>query len=501
MSSMSDSETDTEFYVRPSYKTIDTASTQGKVLDKNKFSTPKSPEGDNFIDFDQYLLAQSRDTTVSPVNDQSEFLAQIDAQIATARQTLRQTQQYTSTITSPFYSNLTQKSAKSRAKLANMDKLGTCRKFSGYPKDNGEKFLKEFQSFSKLHELDEEDDDARKLAAFHLHLMGPALTWYNGLDSGLSWDTVRDLFCAKYVTIGWQHPSVIIESETFQNMVLGPAQDIEDFYCQILEKGQLLSKPEQEIMLKFINGLPDKLAFYVRTSKPADLTEALSLAKTGEAYKYRVHETSPTVSAAKINSRSDDIAELKYQVGELTSMFKQFSTEPNTRPVRLNQTTEMRKAAFSPVESKVCHGCNCPGHIKKYCNWNGTGNVSPQCYCQLCKQCGHTALQCNKYSTTKTRNTTNVCQICFKFGHIASDCFKLQPRVNQQQQGFAQQRPSFSQPQNQANFIPQQGPSFSQPQNQANFIPQQGPSFSQPLNQENLIHLGDTRHGHPGKPT
>ena len=40
-------------------------------------------------------------------------------------------------------------------------------------------------------------------------------------------------------------------------------------------------------MLKFINGLPEKLAFYVRSSKPEDIAEAISLAKAGEAYTYR----------------------------------------------------------------------------------------------------------------------------------------------------------------------------------------------------------------------
>jgi hypothetical protein len=68
------------------------------------------------------------------------------------------------------------------------------------------------------------------LAAFYLHLQGPALTWYNTLNPKTDWETLRDLFTDKYVNIGWQHPSVIVESETFQNMVLGPRQDIEDFY-------------------------------------------------------------------------------------------------------------------------------------------------------------------------------------------------------------------------------------------------------------------------------
>jgi hypothetical protein len=32
----------------------------------------------------------------------------------------------------------------------NMGKLGACRKFSGYIRENGDKFVREFQSFSNL---------------------------------------------------------------------------------------------------------------------------------------------------------------------------------------------------------------------------------------------------------------------------------------------------------------------------------------------------------------
>ena len=37
-----------------------------------------------------------------------------------------------------------------------MDTLASCKKFPGYPKDNGFKCMKEFESFATLHELDED---------------------------------------------------------------------------------------------------------------------------------------------------------------------------------------------------------------------------------------------------------------------------------------------------------------------------------------------------------
>jgi hypothetical protein len=83
-----------------------------------------------------------------------------------------------------------------------MEKLGPCKKFSSYPKDNGAKFPKEFESFAKLNELNVRDEEPRKVAAFHLHRQGPALTWYNGLHPDLEWNTIRDMFVEKSATIG-----------------------------------------------------------------------------------------------------------------------------------------------------------------------------------------------------------------------------------------------------------------------------------------------------------
>ena len=223
-----------------------------------------------------------------------------------------------------------------------------------------------------MHELEEEEDDSRKLAAFHLHLQGPALTWCNGLSPDLTvWKSVKDLFVDKYVKIGWRHPSVVTESENFHNMVLAPSQEIEDYYCQLIEKGHLLDKPDHEIMFKFINGLPDKLAFYVRTSNPKDCAHALSIAKAGEAYKYRVHDS---VSAARLNSATNnyntnsDVADLKSKVDDLTNLVKNLATErpSNSAPRRTTGTKQ-------PI---ICHNCNFPGHVKRYCQWNWVGQTS-----------------------------------------------------------------------------------------------------------------------------
>jgi hypothetical protein len=114
--------------------------------------------------------------------------------------------------------DLSQISKKSSKTYNIMDKLASCKNFSGYSKDNGLKFIKEFEFLATLHELDE--NDTRKLAAFHLHLQGPARTWYNEFSSDLDWNTVKERLTEKCITFSWEHPSVVIENELFNNMKL-----------------------------------------------------------------------------------------------------------------------------------------------------------------------------------------------------------------------------------------------------------------------------------------
>lgn len=63
-------------------------------------------------------------------------------------------------------------------------------KFSGFSNENGKNFLSEFESFCVFQSL---SDAKRKNAAFHLHLKGPALVWFNALDSDVkeTWSSLK----------------------------------------------------------------------------------------------------------------------------------------------------------------------------------------------------------------------------------------------------------------------------------------------------------------------
>ena len=54
-----------------------------------------------------------------------------------------------------------------------------------------------------------------------------------------------------------------------------------------MESGKRLGKTDFDILHAFIAGLPERLAFFVRASKPGRHENALEMARSGEAYGYR----------------------------------------------------------------------------------------------------------------------------------------------------------------------------------------------------------------------
>ncbi|CAC5391982.1 unnamed protein product [Mytilus coruscus] len=187
-----------------------------------------------------------------------------------------------------------------------MERLAKCTEFHGYPQDNGNTFLIEFESFITLHGLSEFNlTNKRMLAAFHLHLKGAALTWYNSLsdESKSDWKSVRILFKEKYVNFCGRWANALMHSEIFQNLTLSSGQSVEDFYCQIYEKGM-----------------------------PQDMQNALASAKMAEAYGYRKHDDSVNAAGlfknkSRHNSRTADdqnteVRDLRQQIEELSELVK-----------------------------------------------------------------------------------------------------------------------------------------------------------------------------------
>jgi hypothetical protein len=96
-----------------------------------------------------------------------------------------------------------------------------------------------------------------------------------------------------------------------------------------VDKGQLLQKPEHEIMAKFITGLPNKMAFFVSAGYPTDTHTALTSSKMAEVCGYRDHsESVNAIDSArkykpyqKIQGTTDPAVEdLQKQIKNLTEI-------------------------------------------------------------------------------------------------------------------------------------------------------------------------------------
>lgn len=244
-------------------------------------------------------------------------------------------------------------------------------KFYGYMHENADKFIREFESFLVLSNINYDTEPHRAIAAFHLHLKGPALTWFSTLTDKSSWDTVRIAFSSEFSNAN--DPMYIAESALFDKLCLSSRQPIEEFHALVHEKGMQLNKPERDITNKFIQGLPDKLAFFVRASRPSSYRDALNSAKIGEAHGYR---TVPMDLATTCIVSGTDLA-----------------VNPSVASVSHTQS----RNGVRPRHRVVCHKCSGSGHIQRICNWNGNeSGLDTSTVCQLCDQNGHGAKFCLK---------------------------------------------------------------------------------------------------------
>ena len=90
----------------------------------------------------------------------------------------------------------------------------------------------------------------------------------------LRWDTVLQKFKEEYHL---NKPVLLVETEIFQNLRLLNGQQLEDYFSKVVDKGRKINKSAQEILLKFIEGLPSQLAFFVRAGNPENMHQITSV--------------------------------------------------------------------------------------------------------------------------------------------------------------------------------------------------------------------------------
>jgi hypothetical protein len=122
-------------------------------------------------------------------------------------------------------------------------------------------------------------------------------------------------------------------------------------------------------MAQFIKGLPEKFAFYIRASKPNDTTEALTIAKTGEACNYREHDL--TIASAKVTKpQSDDLADMKLQINQLTDVVKGLTFQCKNRPNANQGPVPKESPNFQqPIPISPCVTCCIAFETRSSATW------------------------------------------------------------------------------------------------------------------------------------
>lgn len=168
-------------------------------------------------------------------------------------------------------------------------------------------------------------------------------------------------------------------------------QPLEDFYSIILEKGKKLGKPERDLMNKFVDGLPQQLAFYVRAGRCTTFAETLTAAKTGEAFGYR--QVQPV--AAAIRASDPEMNVVLNELSRLSMAVQQLTTpDASGNPKQCLRTDSSQRIDSKPQQSQSCFRCGGIDHVQRACAIKADGVSSPTAQCPYCSQFGHNAASC-----------------------------------------------------------------------------------------------------------
>ena len=142
-------------------------------------------------------------------------------------------------------------------------------------------------------------------------------------------------------------------------------------------------------MLKFINSLPQQLAFYVRAGNPSNSEDALASAKMGEAYGYRTPTSILPVP--------------------VTHSIPETRTSEHSVESRLTELSMQVQSLQMSKQQNRCYRGGGSNHTQRTCNWTG-GAVDLDTVCQLCSQEGHSARTCRMNPQTRRHagTTSNV---------------------------------------------------------------------------------------------
>ena len=153
-------------------------------------------------------------------------------------------------------------------------------------------------------------------------------------------------------------------------------------------------------MLRFIDGLPHELRYFVRAGSPSTLQSALTAARKGEAFGYRASATQSCLNIPGAAAAAPTMTELATKVNELTEMVKEL-THKQTLPHQQPQYMPTRPQRFADYNNQQhqfrgCNKCKSSGHTAQQCYKQPEARPRPDLQCYNCGQFGHGSKCCTK---------------------------------------------------------------------------------------------------------
>ena len=107
--------------------------------------------------------------------------------------------------------------------------------------EDAERILSNFLAYSVSKLI--KNNDCRKVAAFQLHLDGPAKSWFDCPDNETknTLENLRSAFKAKYFSEN-NKSVMLVEKEHFLSLCLLPHHQLEDYFTKIMDKGWKIGK-------------------------------------------------------------------------------------------------------------------------------------------------------------------------------------------------------------------------------------------------------------------
>ena len=312
----------------------------------------------------------------------------------------------------------------------------------------GTRFLGDFLHLCNIKGYNDEDD--RRVDFMALNMAGPAKVWFEALPANQkdTWPHLQAAFTRDYM--GPLDPATtVMQNDMFSKMKLGHKQKLEEYQSDILVCGIDLEKDDAEMAARFVNGLPEKLAFFVRARAPGTLAAALSAAKIGETHGYREHPETEMPSqqhqgckqsCASIQQGngsdmpgSSDIKALINGIQTLTQVLtgpqvnQLHAAAPATVHPLQSQAPPSAPSTYAPTRmyhqerpyndmssnqgrnydrerpyaqerfSTTCDRCQARGHKTNFCNMREGTELKPWFSCGNCGQKGHGIKACKAW--------------------------------------------------------------------------------------------------------